>query len=82
AVDEERPYHLVIMDLVIPGGMGGREAVRKLLEFDPKAKVIVSSGYSNDPIMANYKHYGFCEAVAKPYRNDELRTVVQRVLAH
>ncbi len=82
AVDEDRPYHLVIMDLVIPGGMGGREAVRKLLEFDPKAKVIVSSGYSNDPIMANYKHYGFCEAVAKPYRNDELRTVVQKVLAH
>ncbi len=82
AVEEGRPYHLVIMDLVIPGGMGGREAVRRLLEFDPKAKVIVSSGYSNDPIMANYKHYGFCEAVAKPYRNDELRTVVQKVLAH
>ena len=81
AVEEDRPYHVVIMDLVIPGGMGGREAVRKLLEFDPKAKVIVSSGYSNDPIMANYRHYGFCEAVSKPYRNEELRTVVQKVLA-
>ena len=80
AVQEHRPYHVVIMDLVIPGGMGGREAVRKLLEFDPKAKVIVSSGYSNDPIMANYRHYGFCEAVSKPYRNEELRTVVQKVL--
>lgn len=82
AADMDRPYHLVIMDLVIPGGMGGREAIQKLLEIDPDAKVIVSSGYSNDPIMANYKTYGFCEAVAKPYRNDELRTVVQKVLAH
>jgi len=81
AADEDRPYHLVIMDLVIPGGMGGRETIRRLLDFDPSAKVIVSSGYSNDPIMANYKHYGFCEAVAKPYKNDELRTVVQKVLA-
>jgi FixJ family two-component response regulator len=55
--------------------------VRKLLEFDPKARVIVSSGYSNDPIMANYRHYGFCEAISKPYRNEELRIVVQKVLA-
>ena len=81
AIEEGRPYHVVIMDLVIPGGMGGREAVRKLLEFDPKARAIVSSGYSNDPIMANYRHYGFCEAVSKPYRNEELRTIVQKVLA-
>ncbi len=80
AADEGRPYHLVIMDLVIPGGMGGRETVQKLLALDPDAKVIVSSGYSNDPIMANYKRYGFCEAVAKPYKNDELRMVVQRIL--
>ncbi len=81
AVDEDRPYHLVIMDLVIPGGMGGREAIKRLLDLDPEAKVIVSSGYSNDPIMANYKKYGFCEAVAKPYKNEDLRTIVQRVLA-
>ncbi len=81
AIEDDRPYHVVIMDLVIPGGMGGREAVRKLLEFDPKARVIVSSGYSNDPIMANYRHYGFCEAISKPYRNEELRLVVQKVLA-
>ncbi len=81
AVEEDRPYHLVIMDLVIPGGMGGRETIKKLLDLDPEAKVIVSSGYSNDPIMANYKKYGFCEAVAKPYKNDDLRAIVQRVLA-
>ena len=81
AMDGDRPYHLVIMDLVIPGGMGGRETIQKLLDLDPDAKVIVSSGYSNDPIMANCRNYGFCEAVAKPYRNDELRTVVQKVLA-
>jgi len=81
-VAEGEPYDVVVMDLVIPGGMGGRETIRKLLDFDPAAKVIVSSGYSNDPIMANYKNYGFCEAVAKPYKNDELRVVVQKVLAH
>ncbi len=81
AAEEDRPYHLVVMDLVIPGGMGGRETIKKLLDLDPEAKVIVSSGYSNDPIMANYKQYGFCEAVAKPYKNEDLRTIVQRVLA-
>ncbi|MHB8253422.1 MAG: hybrid sensor histidine kinase/response regulator [Acidiferrobacter sp.] len=81
AMDEGHRYDLVIMDLVIPGGMGGRETICKLLNFDPAARVIVSSGYSNDPIMANYKSYGFCEAVAKPYRDLELRTIVQKVLA-
>ncbi len=80
ACAEGRPYHLVIMDLVIPGGLGGRETINQLLEFDPQAKVVVSSGYSNDPIMADYRRYGFCEAVAKPYRNEELRSVVQRLL--
>ena len=81
ACEEGRPYHLVIMDLVIPGGMGGREAIGQLLEIDPQAKVVVSSGYSNDPIMADYRRYGFQDAIAKPYRNEELRAVVQRLLA-
>lgn len=71
---------LVIMDLTIPGGMGGKDAVKEILAFDPSAKVIVSSGYSNDPAMANYQEYGFAAAVVKPYRLHDLTKVINRVL--
>ena len=74
------PFDAVIMDLIIPGGMGGHEAARKLLEMDPKAKVIVSSGYSNDPIMSDFKHYGFCNVLAKPYEIKNLSTVLQSAI--
>ena len=80
ALDASRRFDVVIMDLVIPGGMGGREALQKILEMDPQAKAVVSSGYSNDPIMSDYRKHGFSEAVAKPYKNDELRKVVQRLV--
>ncbi len=73
-------FDVVIMDLVIPGGMGGRETIQRLLKIDPGACAIVSSGYSNDPIMADYQKFGFAAAVAKPYKNEELRTVVQKLL--
>jgi len=72
------PVDLVIMDLTIPGGMGGKEAVQKILALDPLAKVIVSSGYSHDPIMANYKEYGFCAALAKPFALYELRKIINQ----
>jgi len=67
AQQENDPYDAVLMDLTIAGGLGGKEAVTKLLEIDPAAKVIVSSGYSNDPVMAEYKKYGFCGVLPKPY---------------
>lgn len=67
AQQENEPYDVVLMDLTIAGGIGGKEAVKKLLEIDPQAKVIVSSGYSNDPVMAEYKKYGFCGVLPKPY---------------
>jgi CheY-like chemotaxis protein len=73
-------FDAVIMDLTIPGGMGGGEAIRRLLEIDPEAKVIVSSGYSNDPIMADYKKYGFKGMVGKPFQVDELQKVLDNVL--
>lgn len=73
-------FDLVIMDLTIPGGMGGREAVRKLLDIDPEAKVIVSSGYSNDPIMSDYQDYGFRGVITKPYRVGDLSAAVDRAL--
>lgn len=75
-----KPIDIVIMDLTIPGGMGGQEAVGEILDIDPKAKVIVSSGYSNDPILADYKKYGFRAAVVKPFDMKDLNAVIKQVL--
>ena len=75
----EEPFAAVIMDLTVPGGMGGREAMMKLLEIDQGVKVIVSSGYSNDPVIANYRDYGFCGVVAKPYKTHDLGNVLLRL---
>ncbi len=80
AVEAGKPFDVVIMDLTIPGGIGGKEAVRHILEINPEAKVIVSSGYANDPIMANYAEYGFSGVVAKPYTLSNLHEVLSRVL--
>jgi len=66
------PFLAVILDLTVPGGMGGVEAAREILSLDPAAKLIVSSGYSYDPVLAEYRSHGFCGAVAKPYRAEEL----------
>ncbi|RMG46508.1 MAG: PAS domain S-box protein [Acidobacteria bacterium] len=74
------PYDVVIMDLTVRGGMGGREAIKKLLAFDPQARAIVSSGYSNDPIMAEYARYGFRGVVAKPYKLQDLSRVLHQVM--
>ncbi len=78
--DNDQPVDLVIMDLTIPGGMGGQEAAIKLLQVDPEAKIIVASGYSNDPVMANYKENGFCAAIAKPFDLKELSDTIASVL--
>lgn len=74
------PVALTIMDLTIAGGLGGKEAVKQLLAADPKAKVIVSSGYSNDPVMSSFKKYGFCDAVVKPYRMKQLAKAIDNAL--
>lgn len=75
-----RSFDAVIMDLTVPGGMGGTEAVAHLIEFDPDARVIVSSGYANDPILAAYQDYGFSGVIAKPYQVAELAAVLKKVL--
>lgn len=74
---EGAPFTLCIMDLTIPGGMGGIEAARQILTFDPAAKLIVSSGYSDDPVMANFAAYGFCAALEKPYSVKEIDRILQ-----
>jgi CheY-like chemotaxis protein len=73
-------YDVVITDLTIPGGMGGQEAAQEILSIDPTAKIVVSSGYATDPVMANYRVYGFRGVAAKPYRFAELQKVIQQVL--
>ena len=70
-------FDAVIMDLTIPGGMGGKETVTAILAIDKEASVFVSSGYSNDPIMVNYKDYGFVGVIAKPFD----MTAIQKTLA-
>ncbi len=77
ALESGSPFDFVIMDLTIPGGTGGREAVAKLRELDPGVRAIVSSGYSNDPVMSDYKNYGFSGIIVKPYKLEELRTLLQ-----
>jgi len=75
-----RPFDAVIMDLTIPGGMGGKEAIKKLLEIDPDAKVIVSSGYATDPIMSEYKDYGFSAIITKPYSVSQMEETLRGIL--
>jgi len=74
------PFAAVILDLTVPGGVGGREAINMLLEIDPQVKAIVCSGYSTDPIMANHRQYGFSAVLAKPYRPHDLSRVLQELL--
>ncbi|MBP7460209.1 MAG: response regulator [Candidatus Delongbacteria bacterium] len=81
AVDNRHPYDLLIMDLTIPGGMGGKETIQHLKQINPRVKAIVSSGYSNDPILSNYRDYGFCGVIVKPYHLKELSDVVSQVAA-
>ncbi len=81
AKDAGQPFDIVIMDLTIPGGMGGKEAIQKLIAIDHGVKAIVSSGYSSDPIMANYKEYGFKGVITKPYTIKELNEILLNVTA-
>ncbi|MBI5074802.1 MAG: PAS domain S-box protein [Nitrospirae bacterium] len=76
------PYAVVILDLSIPEGMGGQEAFVRLRELDPKVKAIVSSGYANDPIMGDYSLYGYQGALAKPYRLETLKQMLERILSN
>lgn len=79
-LEKGQPFDAVIMDLTIPGGLGGKEAVKELLAIDPNAKAVVSSGYAVDPVMAHYSEYGFKAFVVKPYNQGELMDVLGRVL--
>lgn len=75
-----QPFDAVIMDLTIPGGMGGKDAVRALLKIDPQACALVSSGYADDPIMANFEQYGFADRVVKPVDMQNFSQMLKSVL--
>jgi CheY-like chemotaxis protein len=79
ALMNDHPYHLVISDLTIPRGMGGREAVQKILEIDSNAKVIATSGYAMDPIMEHFEEYGFIGRIPKPFKLEDVRREITRV---
>jgi len=78
--DAGRPVDLVILDLTIAGGIGGEETAENLLKLDPQAKLIVSSGYSNDPVIADYRSFGFQASLVKPFDLEELNKVLSSVL--
>ncbi len=79
-MDSGKPFDAVILDLTVKGGMGGKDAVKALLGLDPQTKAIVSSGYSNDPVMTNFRAYGFIEALPKPYTVKDMRDMLNQVL--
>jgi CheY-like chemotaxis protein len=81
ARESGQPFDAVILDLTVPGGMGGKETVKNLLEIDPKVKAIVSSGYATDSIMSEYKKYGFSAVVTKPYSVIQMEETLHDVLA-
>jgi CheY-like chemotaxis protein len=80
AKDAEKPYDAVILDLTIPGGMGGKDAIKKFLEIDSEVKAIVSSGYSDDPVLSNFQEYGFKGSMPKPFESLSLGKVLNDVL--
>jgi CheY-like chemotaxis protein len=75
-----QPFDLVILDLSIPEGMNGREAIEKLRAYDPNVKAVVSSGYSNDPVMQNFASYGFSGRLTKPYRITEIKRILEEMI--
>ncbi|NIP38091.1 MAG: response regulator [Candidatus Dadabacteria bacterium] len=80
ALDNDESYDVVILDLTIPGGRGGHKTLEDLVKVDPNVKAIVSSGYSTDPVMAEYEKYGFFGCVAKPFKASELSEVLSKVI--
>jgi DNA-binding NtrC family response regulator len=81
ARNEGRPFHTVILDLTVPGGMGGEETFKVLRKIDPAVKVIVTSGYTKSPMIQHASRYGFVGAIKKPYRLEQLSKSLFEVFA-
>jgi CheY-like chemotaxis protein len=79
ALSEGRPFDVVMLDLTIPGGIGGGQVIRALNEIDPKVRAIVISGYASDALLSRYREHGFKAAVTKPFTMDELTMALNAV---
>lgn len=80
AMAEGKPYDVVILDLTVPGAMGGLKTLKELRKIDPDVRAIVSSGYSDDPVMSEYKKFGFNSIIKKPYEYHELAETVKKII--
>jgi CheY-like chemotaxis protein len=80
ARDGQNPFDALIMDLTIHGGMGGKEAIKDLLDVDPHVKAIVSSGYSTDPVVTNFRDFGFKAVINKPFKIEDLKDILAGVI--
>ena len=80
ACDEGRPFDVVLLDLTVPGGMGGRECIGRLREIDPAVKAIVWSGYSGEPVLAESRRHGFQAFLPKPFTLEQLSEALDRVI--
>jgi CheY-like chemotaxis protein len=82
ASKSEHPFDLVIIDLTVPGGMGGKEAIQKLREIDPDVKAVVSSGYINDPVLTDFDRFGFIDVITKPFNISELSKILYKTIGN
>ncbi len=80
ARDQKADFDVVILDLTIRGGMGGKDTLQTLLKLDPQVKAVAFSGYSNDPVMAHYQEYGFQGVLVKPFKYDELCALLKNLI--
>jgi CheY-like chemotaxis protein/anti-sigma regulatory factor (Ser/Thr protein kinase) len=80
ALASGNPFEVVILDLAVKGGMGGKYALGEILKINPQAKAVVSSGYSDDPIMADFRSHGFTGALSKPYMKNDVENVLNKVI--
>ncbi len=79
-MERGRHFDIIILDLIVPGGMGGEETMRKLLEIDNEVKVILTSGNLDDPILKNFREYGFTDVILKPYSIEELAKILRSII--
>ncbi len=74
------PFDIVILDLSVQMGMGGKETIEELRKFDPAVKAIVSTGYANDPVVENFSRYGFSARLTKPYKISDLKNILEQLM--
>lgn len=78
--ENNQPIDVIIMDLTVPGGMGGKEALQEILQINPEAEAVVSSGYSNDSVVSCCQEYGFISSIVKPFQASELNKLINEII--